>query len=105
MIIPVDETDSDGASTYSIGVWTASIEAQYDTISVPLAPITPETADYYCENIDNTVGINYFLYSSNPRWGWHATRMASGAYDPFMIIGEAYQISTTAQTQFSFVGY
>ncbi|UCG68941.1 MAG: VWA domain-containing protein, partial [Thermoplasmata archaeon] len=105
MIIPTNETNAEGASTYSIGVWTADIADQYDTISVPLAPLSLEKADYYCENIDNTLGINYFIYSTYPRWGWHSTRMASGAYDPWMVMGEAYQISTSATTKFSFIGH
>jgi hypothetical protein len=105
MVVPTNETNAEGASSYSIGVWTADIAEQYDTIAVPLALLTMEKADYYCENIDNTVGINYFIYSSYPRWGWHSTRMASGAYDPWLVIGEAYQISTSAATKFSFVGH
>ncbi|UCG68940.1 MAG: lamin tail domain-containing protein [Thermoplasmata archaeon] len=105
LIIPVDDTDTDGASTYSIGVWTAGIDAQYDTIGLPLIPRNPRNADYFCENIDNTIGINYFIYSSYPRWGWHSTRMSAGAYDPVLVMGEAYQICTITTTKFSFIGH
>ncbi|UCG68939.1 MAG: lamin tail domain-containing protein [Thermoplasmata archaeon] len=104
MVIPVNETGVKGASTYSIGVWTAGYQGQYDTIGIPLILTSFETADWYCENIPNTVGINYFIYHQQ-RWGWHVARMSKGAYDPVLIMIEAYQISCLAPTKFSFIGY
>ncbi|MEE9152440.1 MAG: hypothetical protein V3U20_11510, partial [Thermoplasmata archaeon] len=62
-----------------------------------------ETADWYCDNIPDTVGINYFIYYQQ-RWGWHSTRMPAGAYDPILEMTEGYQISTSGPTKFTFIG-
>jgi hypothetical protein len=103
MIIPFNETGVEGASTYSLGVWTGSIDEQYDTIGIPLKTANNETIDWYCDNIPNTVGINYYIHSQQ-RWGWHSTRMLSGAYDPLLTMTQGFQISTSNATKFSFIG-
>jgi Mg-chelatase subunit ChlD len=103
MVVPLNGTGAEGASTYSIGVWTEEYLAQYDTIGIPLKLIVDETADWYCDNIPNTVGINYYIHSEQ-RWCWHSTRMPAGAYDPMLVMVEGYQISTTGPTRFTFIG-
>ncbi|UCG70592.1 MAG: hypothetical protein JSV09_06125, partial [Thermoplasmata archaeon] len=104
MIIPVDlNTGERGIASYSLGVWTAGYLAQYDTFALPLKPSTYDSADWFCDNIDNTIGINFFLHSAQ-RWGWHSTRMVKGAYDPMIRMCFGYQLSTNSQTKFSFVG-
>ncbi len=103
IIVPVNETGVEGASTYSIGVWTEEYLSQYDTIGIPLKLPSNYTADCFCENIPNTVGINYFIYNQQ-RWSWHSTRMPAGAYDPDMVLAEGYQISTSNLTKFTFIG-
>ena len=103
MIIPVNETGVVGASTYSIGIWTEEYLLGYDTFGIPLKLDTYQTADWYCDNIKNTVGINYFIYSQQ-RWSWHSTRMSEGAFDPVLEFGEGYQISTSNITKFTFIG-
>lgn len=104
IIVPVNtSTGKRGTSTYSIGIWTAGFLDQYDTFALPLMTIPARNADWFCEHIDNTVGINYFITSEH-RWGWHSTRMPEGAYDPVLVTAEGYQISTTSATQFTFVG-
>ncbi len=103
MVIPLNATDAEGATTYSIGVWTSGYLAQYDTLGIPLILDSYQTADWYCD-IGNVVGINYFIDSSQ-RWLWHSTRMPQGAFDPTLMMTEGYQISTTpAGTKYSFVG-
>jgi hypothetical protein len=92
-----------GASTYSIGVWTEDYLSQYDTMGIPLKLTDDQTADWYCDNIPDVVGMNYYIYSEQ-RWGWHSTRMPKGAYDTDMIMGEGYQISTIDDTKYSFIG-
>jgi hypothetical protein len=104
MVRPLNATNIEGASTYSIGVWTSDIMEMYDTVGIPLKLSGgDQNADYYCGNIDNAVGINYFIYTEQ-RWSWHSFRMPSGAYDPTLIMTEGYQISTSAQTKFTFIG-
>ncbi|UCF07955.1 MAG: lamin tail domain-containing protein [Thermoplasmata archaeon] len=103
MVIPVNETGVEGASTYSIGVWVQDIAAEYDTVGVPLILDTYDSVDVYCD-IDNVVGIN-FLMAAEQRWGWHSRRMPAGAYDPAMAITEGFQVSTTGSTQFLFKGH
>jgi hypothetical protein len=104
MIMPVNLSNGQiGVSTYSIGVWTVSYYSQYDTIALPLKPSDYRTADWFCDNIDNTVGINYFNISAK-RWEWHSTRMPEGAFDKLIELCFGYQISTTSATRFSYVG-
>jgi hypothetical protein len=103
MIVPVNGTGVKGASTYSTGVWSANISEQYDTVGMPLKIAQNETADWYCDNIPYTVGINYFDVISQ-RWCWHSTDIPSGAFDPKLVMTEGYQISTSDATKFVFIG-
>jgi parallel beta-helix repeat protein len=103
MVVPFNAVGVRGASTYSIGIWTEEYLAQYDTFGIPLKLSNYETTDWYCDNIPDTVGINYFIYSQE-RWGWHSTRMPEGAFDPILEMTEGYQISTSGPTKFTFIG-
>jgi hypothetical protein len=103
MIVPVNETGTEGTSTYSIGVWTEDFLPQYDTIGIPLKLNNNQTVDWYCDNISYTVGMNYFTISQQ-RWDWHSTKMVAGAFDPILVMTEGYQISTLNTTRFTFIG-
>jgi outer membrane protein assembly factor BamB len=103
IIVPVNETGVEGASTYSIGVWSEEYLSGYDTFGIPLKLSNYQMADWYCDNIPDTVGINYYIYSQQ-RWGWHSTRMPKGAFDPRLEMTEGYQISTSSATKFTFIG-
>jgi hypothetical protein len=103
MIIPINETNVKGTSTYSIGVWTEEYLSSYDTIGIPLKLESYHTADWFCDNIPNTVGINYFNHSQE-RWNWHSTRMSQGAFDPLLEMTDGYQISTSNATKYTFIG-
>jgi hypothetical protein len=104
MIIPVNiSTGQKGSSTYSIGVWTEEFLSQYDSFGIPLKMFENHTADWYCNEITDTVGINYFNISLQ-LWFWHSTRMPPGAFDPELEMTNGYQISTSSITKFHFVG-
>jgi len=104
MVVPfISGTGERGVSSYTLGVWTASYLDQYDTFGIPLKPSSNQTADWYCDNIPDTVGINYYV-NSPQRWSWHSTRMPPGAYDPLLEMTEGYQISTLSATKFTFIG-
>ncbi len=102
IVIPLNATDAEGATTYSIGVWASGYPAQYDTLGIPLILDSYQTADWYCD-MGNVVGINYFIESSQ-RWSWHSTRMPAGAFDPVLVMSEGYQISTSNAAKFTFIG-
>jgi hypothetical protein len=103
IVIPYNAT-LNGASTYSIGVVVDYYFAGYDTMALPLElEAGDNTVDWYCDNIQNTRGINYVLYSEQ-RWVWHRINMPGGIFDTTVILSEGYQISTTASTKFVFIG-
>jgi hypothetical protein len=103
MVVPFNASGVRGASTYSIGIWTEEYLFQYDTFGIPLKLSSYQTADWYCENILETVGINYYNHSEQ-RWCWHSTRMPAKAFDPLLVMIEGYQISTSSATKFTFIG-
>jgi hypothetical protein len=104
MIVPLSQsTGKFGTSCYSIGVWTAGFDGHYDTFSLPLKPDSLKNVDWFCDEIEYTIGINYFELQFQ-EWSWHCTRMSAGAFDPLIEMGLGYQISTTFPTRFSFVG-
>jgi hypothetical protein len=103
MVVPFNNLGIKGASTYSIGIWTEEYLAQYDTFGIPLKQSFIETSDWYCDNIPDNVGMNYFV-NSQQRWNWHSTRMPEGAFDPLLVMAEGYQISTSGPTKFTFIG-
>jgi hypothetical protein len=103
MVIPVNKSNVEGASTYTIGIWTEDYLSGYDTLGIPLRQSFIETVDWYCDNIPDTVGMNYFV-NSQQRWSWHSKIMPKDAFDPVMIMAEGYQISTSNTTKFTFIG-
>jgi hypothetical protein len=103
MVVPFKASGVRGASTYSIGIWTEEYLSRYDTMGVPLKLEYSHSVGRFCDDIPNSVGINYFDYTGQ-RWCWHSTRMPEGAYDPFLEMTEGYQISTSNTTQFTFIG-
>ncbi|UCE37960.1 MAG: VCBS repeat-containing protein [Thermoplasmata archaeon] len=90
-------------STYSIGIWFCEFSKGYESLGLPLEPLVVKNVDSYCDDIPNMVGMNYYLYSES-RWGWHSTRMPKGAYDPFVVMSEGYQLSTEDDARFAFIG-
>jgi hypothetical protein len=104
MVIPYNKSGVRGASTYSIGIWTEEFLSEYDTFGIPLKLNYNETADWYCDNIPDTVGVNYFN-EDNQRWYWHSKRMPGGAFDTEIVVGEGYQISTSNLTKYTFIGH
>jgi uncharacterized protein YegL len=103
MVIPVNENNVKGASTYSIGVWTKNYLKEYDTIGIPLILDSYPTLDWYCDNMDDVIGINYYI-NAELRWGWHKTEMPQGAYDPVLDITYGYQLSTNSANKYTFIG-
>jgi hypothetical protein len=104
MVVTSNATEF-GGSTYSIGVWTENFLSGYDTLGLPLKLyFGDKTADWYCDNIQNTVGINYFIYAEQ-RWSWHRINMPAGIYDTLIEIAEGYQISTSNFTKYTFIGH
>jgi hypothetical protein len=59
--------------------------------------------DWYCDNIPDTVGINY-IHPDYRMWFWHSTRMPDGVFDTILEMTEGYQISTSSSTKFTFIG-
>jgi hypothetical protein len=104
MVVPVNESGYEGASTYSVAVITSGYDAEYDTLGIPVVQGADQTVDWYCSEIEDVVGIN-FLADSNGRWSWHSERMEKGAYDPEIVMTVGYQISTNTQTKYTFIGY
>jgi hypothetical protein len=104
MIVPVNVSSGEwGRSSYSIGVWTAGYDSGYDTFSLPLKVSSLHSLDWFCDEIQNVVGINYFN-DNYKMWFWHSKRMPNGAYDVDVIISVGYQISTNSATKYSFIG-
>jgi hypothetical protein len=103
MVVPFNATGVRGSSTYRIGIWTEEYLAQYDTFGIPLKLSSYPTADWFCDNIPNTVGMNYYNIDTQ-RWCWHSMRMPEGAFDPVLVMVEGYQISTSNATKFTFIG-
>jgi PKD repeat protein len=103
IILPENETGEKGSSTYSVGIWTEEYNCGYDTLGIPLKIGDKRSADWYCENIPEVVGINYFDYGLQ-LWMWHSNRMPKGAFDPQIEMTTGYQISTSSNTRFTFIG-
>jgi hypothetical protein len=102
MIVPFNATGIRGSSTYSIGIWNATFSG-YGSLGLPLKIDSVESLDWYCDEIPNTWGMNYYIYDEQ-RWCWHKTSMQSGIYDVPMEPAVGYQISTTADTSYIFIG-
>jgi hypothetical protein len=104
MILPINLSSGEiGISSYSIGIWTAGYDSGYDTFSLPLKISSYHSVDWYCNEIQYVVGINYFNDDCK-MWFWHSKRMPKGAYDIDVVIAVGYQISTEGSTKYSFIG-
>jgi hypothetical protein len=105
MVVAVDDPSiHDGFNgTYSIGIWSERKYPEYDTLGLPLKPDNVYSIDWYCDDIENIWGMNYYNIDEQ-RWVWHKTIMPKGAYDPDMTMGEGYQLSITGSSIYSFIG-
>jgi hypothetical protein len=92
-------------TTYSIGVWIGNYPAGYSSLGLPLETFDSDmkTIDEYCDDIQNTVGINYYR-ESEQRWIWHRFNMPIGVYDDIIRYTYGYQISTSVPTAYYFIG-
>jgi hypothetical protein len=104
MVVPVNESTGErGVSCYSIGVCTIGYSGSYDSFALPLNPNGYNSVDWFCDAIDNTVGINYYN-TTYQLWYWHSTGMQEVAFDVIIEMGIGYQISTSGPTKFTFIG-
>jgi hypothetical protein len=92
-------------TTYAIGVWMGDYSPGYHAIGLPLRTFDSDikTIDDYCDDIPNSVGINYYI-EGEQRWGWHRYNMPMNVYDEVMGYTNGYQLSVNAATSFYFVG-
>jgi hypothetical protein len=90
-------------STYSIGVVDITWNAGYDTFGLPVKPFSTNSLDWFCDEIVDTWGMNYYNVPQQ-RWMWHKTIMPKGAFDPDANLAEGYQISTLTNTKYTFCG-
>ncbi|UCG70529.1 MAG: VCBS repeat-containing protein [Thermoplasmata archaeon] len=104
MVSAVTASDIVGCNTtYSIGIWFREYDRGYESLGLPLEPFAINSLDWYCDDIPNTVGINYYI-ENEKRWCWHSYRMPEGAYDPDMIMSEGYQLSTFEEVRYAYIG-
>jgi hypothetical protein len=103
MIVPYDKfSDSDGSSTYSIGVWTTEYDGN-DMFGLPLKPIWgDQSADWYVDQFDHCLGI---VYLENGLWKAHFKEFPEGVYDTILELGKGYRISVYDTSRFSYVGW
>ncbi|HKZ47529.1 MAG TPA: VWA domain-containing protein, partial [Thermoplasmata archaeon] len=91
------------ASTYTIGVWTATF-AGHGTFSLPLrAAIPAPSVSLYADAIPNTLGILWLTPSG--QWVPHLAAMPSGVYDAAASPGTGYQLTVRPSGRYSFVGW
>jgi hypothetical protein len=103
MVVPFNASGVRGSGTYSMGLWTEEYLSEYDTMGIPLKLDGYKTASWYCNNIPDCIGINYYILIDQ-RWGWHATKMPVWVFDVVLEMGVGYQISTSGPTKFTFIG-
>jgi hypothetical protein len=92
-------------TTYAVGVWEGNYTAGYHAVGLPVKTFDHDTKslDSYCDDIPDTIGMNYYI-DAEQRWGWHRINMPEGAYDEVMGYTKGYQLSTTADALYYFVG-
>lgn len=103
VVVPESSGGVRGSSTYSIGVWTASYDQGYNTMGLPLKLESNHCIDWYCDEIENTWGMNYYNVPEQ-RWMWHKSIMPEGIYDTNVVMCEGYQISTSFPTKYTYIG-
>jgi len=102
-VVPVD--GSPGASSYSVGVWSATYSGSH-AIGLPLAPFFPSrTVAWYAADIPRTLGILWM--NGAGEWIPHFAPMPVGVYDaPFMLAsGAELAVTGPPGVRYAFVGY
>jgi len=90
------------ASTYSIGVWTATY-AGHGTFGLPLRPAAGSLrVSDFARVVPNALGVLWL--APNGEWVPHFTGMPPGVYDVAVSPGAGYQIVVGASVRYSFVG-
>jgi hypothetical protein len=103
MIIPYDKiNDTDGSSTYSIGVWTAEYNGN-DMFGLPLKPVWgAQSADWYVDELDNCLGV---VFLENGLWKAHFKEFPEGVYDTLLEVGKGYELTVYDTSRFSYIGW
>jgi hypothetical protein len=103
LIVPHDPVNKDdGASTYSIGIFTADFNGN-EMIGLPLKPFWGDmSADWYVDQIPNCLGM---VYLEDGIWKAHFKEFPEGVYDTIVEYGKGYEISVYASDLFDFIGW
>ncbi len=87
---------------YSIGVRSITYTIGYNSLALPLKPFENYTADWFCKNIDGTLGVNWL--DQNGDWLGHAEWMPSGVYDAEIKMATGYQLCISNNVQVNYIG-
>lgn len=85
------------------GKWTRSFDSGLSSFSLPLEPFDVKNISLYADNIPNTEFIRWM--DSSGHWITHDSSQIPGVNDVQAEIGDAFEISLTSPTNFTFCGY
>ncbi|MCK5562479.1 MAG: hypothetical protein KAJ51_17900, partial [Thermoplasmata archaeon] len=77
-------------SSYSIGLATLTYSPGYNTLALPLRNAPENAVDWYCEQLDGMIGMQYL---ANEKWCWHSKDMPAGVFDELVRFGHGYQVA------------
>ncbi|UCD91678.1 MAG: VWA domain-containing protein, partial [Methanobacteriota archaeon] len=98
----VDSSGSVSTTSNTAGKWTKSFRSGRDTFSLPLEPFSSTNVSQFANDIQNTEFIRWL--DGNGQWVTHTRGMGPGVNDNTTFLGESYEISLTAATNYTFVG-
>lgn len=98
----MNTNDSLSTTSNTAGKWTRTFEAGLNSFSLPLEPFTP----IYVGDLTNGVPNVEFIRSMRSDGGWE-THIAGtkGAINEEAMVGKGYEISLSARTTCTFVGF
>jgi hypothetical protein len=87
----------------TVGKWTKSLTSGVNTFSLPLEPFDVKSTEWYVNEIPGCTYIKW-MDSTTRTWVKHDAGEGLGVDDGDVVLGEGYELSVSADTQYTFCG-
>jgi hypothetical protein len=94
--------DSVGYNTsYSIGIMNIEYSPGYNTMSLPFGICTQRSVDWFCNELENVIGIQYL--DNRGTWKMHSKDMSPGVFDTTVVPSYGYQLAVIGTTKIYYI--
>jgi hypothetical protein len=88
-------------TSYSIGLMNFEYSPGYNTLGLPFRICTERAIDWYCNELENVMGMQYM--DDRGVWKWHSKTMPAGVFDTNVDVGSGFQLAVISTTKVHYI--